>query len=454
MNNNELENKSTNVEPADNNKPIDYEEQYMILAEEEKAEERRKTILIVILCILIILVSIFGASYSFLNYEKNKQLTTCRINCDTNRDGKCDRNCDINNDNVAEVNLDIDGDGKCDINCNKDQSKKPQYNIDLYGDRTLHFAIDTNNDGIGDFNPINQDNNKDGKCDVNCDINNDGWPEINIDLDGDTKPDINIDTDNDNICNFNCDTNKDGYPELNIDNNGDKICDVNCDTNNDGKPDYNIDYDHDYTPHFNIDNNNDGKGEQNLIGTKTNIDTNNDGWPDINIDVDGDGICDINCDTNNDGKADNNINAKCSKCSYNSYQPTVIISSSNKASVVVNSIKNIDAKDIIPGWKGTLKFSITNNSSKSQRFNLYWKNIQNTFTETNNMNYTLNNGMSNLITDQKVPYRDGILIQNILIPANYTYYYTMTYEFKETGINQDIDIGKKFFANIDVQLVR
>ena len=57
-----------------------------------------------------------------------------------------------------------------------------------------------------------------------------------------------------------------------------------------------------------------------------------------------------------------------------------------------------------------------------------------------------------LKTDAKVPYQDDILLENVLIPANHTYYYTVTYEFKETGVNQDIDQDKNFTASIVVSI--
>ena len=54
---------------------------------------------------------------------------------------------------------------------------------------------------------------------------------------------------------------------------------------------------------------------------------------------------------------------------------------------------------------------------------------------------------------EKAPYSDGIMIPNIYVPAQHTYYYTIKYEFKETGVNQDVDMNKKFSAGITVELV-
>jgi len=76
-------------------------------------------------------------------------------------------------------------------------------------------------------NPVNQDNNKDGICDLNCDIDDDGWPDINLDIDADGYADLFIDSENK------------GYATLNIDINGDKVCDINCDTDDNNKCDKN-----------------------------------------------------------------------------------------------------------------------------------------------------------------------------------------------------------------------
>ena len=188
------------------------------------------------------------------------------------------------------------------------------------------------------FNPVNQDTDDDGICDINCDIDKDGWPDINIDLDGDGEPDINIDTNGDGVADINIDTNGDGNPDINIDSDndgvcdrncvppstqnkgeldvdldGDGICDVNCDTDGDGKPDTNLDYWGDKNPTFNVEDeegNIDNPTNQDTDGDGVcdiNCDINDDGWPDTNIDLDGDGEPDVNIDTNDDGIPDLNI---------------------------------------------------------------------------------------------------------------------------------------------------
>ena len=50
------------------------------------------------------------------------------MNCDTNKDGKCDLNCDTNGDGKCDENCDTDGDGKCDDKCTSiDIDDKEEY---------------------------------------------------------------------------------------------------------------------------------------------------------------------------------------------------------------------------------------------------------------------------------------------------------------------------------------
>ena len=62
----------------------------------------------------------------------------CKLNCDTNGDGKADLNIDTNGDGKADLNIDTDGDGKADIN------------------------IDTDGDGVCDLNCEDGEGNTDG----------------------------------------------------------------------------------------------------------------------------------------------------------------------------------------------------------------------------------------------------------------------------------------------------
>ena len=150
----------------------------------------------------LLLLAGLGASYSFLEFNR-----------------VIDLNKDLNNDGIADINIDLNKDKRADINIDTNRDNKPDINIDYRGNRKAIFGIIKYNKII---NPVNNDVNKDGVCDLNCDIDNDGWPDINLDLDGDGVADINIDKNND------------GRPDLNFDMKGDMVCDLHCDTTGDG----------------------------------------------------------------------------------------------------------------------------------------------------------------------------------------------------------------------------
>lgn len=159
---------------------------------------------LLLLFLTLMLLAILGASYSAVNYSIVKNL-----------------NKDIDGDGIPELNLDLNGDREAEINIDINWDNKPDLNIDYIGNRQPIFNVDKNKNGIADHNLMNQDLNKDGKCDLNCDLNKDGWPDINLNFNGNKKPEINIDTDGDKV------------PDLNFDMNRDMKCDLHCDINND-----------------------------------------------------------------------------------------------------------------------------------------------------------------------------------------------------------------------------
>ena len=277
---------------------------------------------------------------------------------------------------------------------------------------------------------MNQDTDGDGKCNLNCDDDGDEWPDRNIDLDGDGIPDINIDTDGDGKPDTNLDIDKDGNPDINVDKDKDGKGDwnkMNQDTDGDGKCDLNCDDDGDEWPDRNIDLDGDGKPD-------LNVDTDNDGKCDLNCDSNKDGKCDYNCDTDGDGKCD----TKCDEIE--------IVLGKN---FFIEDIIVLNAKDVGPGWSGEQIFKIKNDSSDTVRYTLNWKNVINTFTETNNLDYTLTrNGQK--VGISRAPYIESPLIENELINPHSENTYVIKYEFKETYQDQNLDQGKIFSTNLEI----
>ena len=79
-----------------------------------------------------------------------------------------------------------------------------------------------------------------------------------------------------------------------------------------------------------------------------------------------------------------------------------------------------------------------------------WIDVKNTFTTTNNLYYNVKRNKTNIITNKRTPYKETDIVTNVIIPAKTTYEWTFTFEFKDTGKNQDIDMGKIFDAKIKI----
>lgn len=96
----------------------------------------------------------------------------------------------------------------------------PDINIDYKGSGMAFFNLDTNNDFKADSNLINQDTNKDGKCDLNCDTNKDGYPDKYLDFDGNGEigdSDKELENTFNAASMLNYDTNQDGIADVNVD---------------------------------------------------------------------------------------------------------------------------------------------------------------------------------------------------------------------------------------------
>lgn len=441
-----------------------------------------------------------------------KDNPNCEKNCDVDGDGWPDYNIILDNSNtiinqviktedsqVTYENIKI-RDWKCIINPNlKGCTSKIKVNNNTY------INIDIDGDGIADVNissdggqtitnPINKDNKT-----LNIDSNNDGWPDYNIDINGDGIPDLNIIKNNEYKCIKNCDTNSDGKPDylidynngsntvsitnLNIDVDYDGICDVNCDLdfdlipdinidiNGDNIPDINIDYDHDNIADFNLDTNKDGKPDENLDAygngvctfncnginmisdsptCTTNCDTNGDGWPDKNVDIDGDGICDFNCNnktTNID--ADNNyyLDTK--------YDPAILdVTNSKDADFYIMNPLEIKESEIEPGWNDKYVIEIKNNAYYAVAYKIVWENVTNEFTDANNLDYSLSRSNTYFLDNLKAPRSSIVLKDAMIIRNNSSARFVLDLNFRETGLNQNIDSGKTFKGQLKVEVIK
>jgi hypothetical protein len=224
---------------------------------------------------------------------------------------------------------------------------------------------------------------------------------------------------------------------MNQDNDGDGICDLNCDTDNDGFPDKYVDTTGDGICNFNCKDN----------------DSN------LNIDTDGDGICNLNCDTDGDGKADSNIytdgDGVCDiNCTSEDDKLVEIKPTDENLILYVSYVKSVAALDVEPGWSATQNFIVSNQSSKAITFNIKWTDVYNGFDIKDSLVYTIkrNNIYETSSSGITAPTENSYMLNNIVIPANTSYNYEITYNYKNLDINQNADQGKTFTAKIEVEI--
>ncbi|MBQ6841395.1 MAG: hypothetical protein IJO63_04710 [Bacilli bacterium] len=381
---------------------------------------------------------------------------------------QCKSNIKVNANKY--INIDVDGDGKADVNISSDggnnivnpvnkKEGKVTLNIDSNNDGFPDYNIDVDNDGKADLNVIE---GKEYICVKNCDTNNDGIADYLIDMGKEliSIGDINADIDYDTKCDANCDTNYDLYPNVDIDVNKDGIPDVNIDYDLDGNPDFNIDTDGDLIPDQNLDAYGTGKCTFNCNGNNIvsssiactkNCDTDNDGWPDTNVDVDNDGICDFNC---NNGTS--NIDKDNNYYLDSEYDSAALleITNSNDADFYIMNPLDIKSDSVEPGWADHYVLEVKNTAHYAVAYRIVWENVTNEFTDTNNLDYSLSRSNTSFLNNMKAPRASVVLKDNLIIKANSSAKFVMNIEFRETGINQNIDSGKSFRGQLKLEVIK
>ena len=101
---------------------------------------------------------------------------------------------------------------------------------------------------------------------------------------------------------------------------------------------------------------------------------------------------------------------------------------------------------------------IHNNIIKSEEKNISYKldmiNVTNTFTNANNLYYTIKRNGSIISNDNRTPYSDTTILNDVTIPAKSEHVYIIEYEFKDTGVNQDVDQNKIFRTGVRVAIAK
>ena len=401
-----------------------------------------------------------------------------RYNVDADGDGKTlNDKVTLADGTTKIINIDVDGDGKADVNISEDsgttiinpinketiiEGKKIILNEDTNGDGLPDINIDLDNDGKPELN-ITDDT---GKCIKNCDTNGDGKPDHNIYVGEKNVGDINIDTDYDGKCDVNCDKNYDNHPDINIDINGDLVPDINIDYDKDGKADFNIDTNSDGIPDTNIDVYGTGTCNFNCVNSdgtlsnpvgsgpncQKNCDTTSDGLPNINVDIDNDGICDFNCD-NGSTKIDSDYNYYEDDKYKNEKNILEIAKGSDSDFYIYNPLELVSA-DIEPGWNGTYVLKIKNDADYAVAYKIVWRDVFNDFTDVNNLDYFITRSNILYLNNLKAPRKETFLEDEVLIRRKTTVKYVLRMNWKETGINQNIDSGKTFKGKLYIETIK
>jgi len=343
----------------------DYDSQRKILADERKNislnhRYYKQVFCLAFLCIIIIVIAHFTI-YIYDDKNLNKQVICENVN--------------ISDKYNIYSRVNITDEGSC----------TPKYNIDYYGNGKVLFNIDVYGDKSLLFNKVSEEK----ECKLNCDINEDGYPDFNIDLNGDGTADLNISDDN-QTCQKSCDKNHDMLANdekksikvdmktlgrLNFDINYDGICDLNCDIDNDLKADLNIDLNDDNLPDLNIDSNND----------KT---------PDISVDSNKDNNCDDACLGETAYTKDFTIDI--SKLKDNKF--------------------DINLEGIEPGSEGKYALIINNDKTVAFKGKILWQNINNGYTEYNNLKYNVVNNYKTIIENETLPFKETSITDIIIAP--------------------------------------
>ena len=274
-------------------------------------------------------------------------------------------------------------------------------------------------DYVYDYHALVSKYDETGFCILNCDYDNNGSIESNIDTDNDGIADINITYGRNTTPIFNLtDDLETGRPETNLINQTDEngTCILNCDTDGNHKPVTNVDLDGDSVCDLNCKN-----------GT-------------VNIDNDYDTLCNYNCDTDGDGEADMNIGD-------DTTMPQIDVN--RKGPYEIEFSRLVGNYMVVPGWSAENSFTVYNSSTKTLYYNIRFTDVVNTYNR-NDLYYSLTRDGRSLINSENLPRADVNMLERVQILPGATHSYTISFEYRDTQTNQDIDQDSYFDTTIQV----
>ena len=117
----------------------------------------------------------------------------------------------------------------------------------------------------------------------------------------------------------------------------------------------------------------------------------------------------------------------------------------------------LSSGEIGPGWSVTKTFTVENQGSNTEKYDIYIKDLVNTFVTTGNLQYKITSSTGYNMTEFKdIPKSetatDTVLAYSVSIDAGVTQSYTITLKYNDTDDEQSGDMGKKFSGTLGIQL--
>ena len=117
----------------------------------------------------------------------------------------------------------------------------------------------------------------------------------------------------------------------------------------------------------------------------------------------------------------------------------------------------LSSGEIGPGWSVTKTFTVENQGSNTEKYDIYIEDLVNTFVTTGNLQYKITSSTGYNMTEFKdIPKSetatDTVLAYSVSIDVGITQSYTITLKYNDTDDEQSGDMGKKFNGTLGIKI--
>ena len=131
----------------------------------------------------------------------------------------------------------------------------------------------------------------------------------------------------------------------------------------------------------------------------------------------------------------------------NSAQATVITTGNMQVTYAEGDIVGTTT-NMLPGNYIEKSFTVENTGTVDTSYSIYLNDVENTFVTKSDLVYELITEDGRVVAQTTCPDSNSKIATDINLPVNATHHYTLRITFKETGLNQDDNKGKKFKSKI------